>query len=132
MTHNIRRLGLVFMLAAASTCIAAPSAHAENLNLLCYESTLPNGRKIYDVFWIDSQNSIITVGSATGGLNNADDPTVDSISRTVPVTITPEAFTFGNPGSPEKIDRKTGFYLQANGKQERCWKGTIPLPDTKF
>ena len=128
MTKNVRRFSLACILAAASTCIAGSWAYAETLNLACYESTAPNGKKNYDVFWIDFDSNIITVGSAVGAQNDADDPVVNAISRTVPITISPEAFAFANQGGPEKIDRKFGIYSQANGKQARCWKVDIPIP----
>jgi hypothetical protein len=128
MSKNVRRFSLVCILAAASVYITGSLAYAENLNLLCYESTAPNGKKNYNVFWIDFENGIVTVGSAAGGPNDAGDPAVNAISRTVPVAVSPQAFTFGSQGGPEKIDRKTGFYSQADGKQERCWKVSIPIP----
>jgi hypothetical protein len=128
MSKNVRRVSLVYILAAASVCITGSLAYAENLNLLCYENTAPNGKKNYNVFWIDFENGIVTVGSAAGGPNDADEPAVNAVSRTVPVAVSPEAFTFGSQGGPEKIDRKTGFYSQANGKQERCWKVSMPIP----
>jgi hypothetical protein len=46
----------------------------------------------------------------------------------VPVVVSPEAFTFEMQGKPESIDKKTGIYTPAGGKQERCWKGEMPLP----
>ena len=128
MSKNVRRFSLVCILAAASVCITGAWAYAESLNLLCYESTAPNGKKNYSVFWIDFDNAIVTVGSAAGGPNDADEPAVNAVSRTVPVAVSPEAFTFGNQGGPEKIDRKTGVYSQAGGKQERCWKVSMPIP----
>jgi hypothetical protein len=128
MPKNVRRFSLVYILAVGSACVTGACAYAENLNLLCYESIAPNGKKNYNVFWIDFENGIVTVGSAAGGPNDADEPAVNAISRTVPVAVSPEAFTFGSQGGPEKIDRKTGFYSQANGKQERCWKVSIPIP----
>ncbi len=132
MIRYISRLGLMCMLAAASPSVAGPSADADNLNLQCYESTSPNGKKLYNVFWIDFKNSIITIGSASAPPNNADDPAVDAVSRTVPVTVAPEAFSFQNNGNQEQISRKTGFYSQANGKQERCWKGAMAFPAARF
>ena len=128
MSKNVRRFSLVCILAAASVCITGAWAYAENLNLLCYESTAPNGKKNYNVFWIDFENAIVTVGSAAGGPNDADEPAVNAVSRTVPVAVSPEAFSFGSQGGPEKIDRKTGVYSQAGGKQERCWKVSMPIP----
>jgi hypothetical protein len=128
MLKNVRQFSLVYTLAVASACVTGSCAYAENLNLLCYENTAPNGKKNYNVFWIDFENGIVTVGSAAGGPTDADDPAVKAISRTVPVAVSPEAFTFASQGGPERIDRKTGFYSQANGKQERCWRGSMPIP----
>jgi hypothetical protein len=132
MGRCLGRLGLACILVAASPCIAEPSGDSDNLNLQCYESTSPNGRKTYNVFWIDFKNSIITIGSASAPPNNADDPTVETVSRTVPVTVAPEAFSFQNNGNQEQINRKTGFYSQANGTQERCWKGAMAFPPARF
>jgi hypothetical protein len=132
MNRHISRLGLLCILVAASPCIAVPSDDNDNLNLQCYESTSPNGKKTYNVFWIDFKNSIITIGSASVPPNNADEPTVDAVSRTVPVKVAPEAFSFQNNGNQEQINRKTGVYSQADGRQERCWKGAMAFPAERF
>ncbi len=132
MIHYIGRLGLMCMVVAAGPCVAGPPADADNINLQCYESTSPNGKKTYNVFWLDFKNSIVTIGSASAPPNNADDPIVEAVSRTVPVTVTPEAFSFQNNGNQEHISRKTGIYSLADGKQERCWKGTMAFPAARF
>jgi hypothetical protein len=103
-------------------------ARGDALNLVCYAGAGQNGKKNYTVFWIDFQSNIITVGSAAGLSNDSDNLAVGAVSWTGPVTISPEAFTFRTPVGSEKIDRKTGVYISTGGRQERCWKGTVPLP----
>ena len=129
---RIGRLTMICMLAAASPCAAEPQADTGSLNLQCFESAAPGGKKHYNVFWLDFKNNVITIGSAFAGSNSADDPAVDAVSSTVPVTTTAEDFSFENNGSLEKIGRKNGIYVPANGKQERCWKGTVPIPAARF
>jgi hypothetical protein len=126
--NAIRQLGLFYMFATTVCCIIPSSAHGDDLNLVCYAGSGQNDKKNYSVFWIDSQNSIITVGSAAGVSNDPDNLKVGAVSWTGPVTVSPEAFAFRTQVSSEKIDRKTGVYIRADGKQERCWKGTVPLP----
>jgi hypothetical protein len=128
MNYNIRRLGSVCLFAAAVSCIASTQVYGDDLNLVCYSDTGPNDKKSYSVFWIDFQKNIITVGSAAGFSNDPDNLKVGAVSWTGPVTISPEAFAFRSHDSSEKIDRKRGVYIRADGKQERCWKDTVPLP----
>jgi hypothetical protein len=129
MIYPIRQLGLLCIVAIAVSCIMASRAYGDDLNLVCFAGTGENGKKSYNVFWIDYQKNIITVGSATGFSNDTDNLKAGAVSWTGPVTISPEAFAFRTPVSSEKIDRKTGVHIRADGKQERCWKGTVPLPE---
>jgi hypothetical protein len=116
------------MFAMAISCSTIGRAYGDDLNLVCYAGSGENDKKRYSVFWIDFQNNIITVGRATGLSNDSDSLKVGAVSWTGPVTISPDAFAFRTQASSEKIDRKTGVYLRPDGKQERCWKGTVPLP----
>jgi hypothetical protein len=128
MIYPIRQLGLPSVFAVALSCFMASRVYGEDLNLVCYAGTETSDKKSYSVFWIDLQNNIITAGSATGLSNDSDNLKVGAVSWTGPVSISPEAFAFRAQAHSEKIDRKTGVYIRASGKQERCWKGTLPLP----
>ncbi len=128
MIRTIGRLALLCLLALPSHCWAAPEADDANLNLQCYDSTSQSGQKLYNVFWLDFKVSIVTIGSATAKSNDPDNPALETVSRTVPLKVTQEAFAFENKGGPETINRKSGVYTLASGKQERCWKGAMPVP----
>jgi hypothetical protein len=128
MNYPIRHLGLLCILVIALSGITASRVYGDDLNLVCYAGPGKDDKKSYSVFWINFQNNIITVGSATGFSNDSDNLKVAGVSWTGPVTISPEAFAFRTETSSVKIDRKTGVYLRHDGKQERCWKGTMPLP----
>jgi hypothetical protein len=128
MYRMIGRLGMLCLLAAASPCAGAAGAEDDNLNLQCYDSTAPGGQKLYTVFWLDLKVGIVTIGSAAAKAGDPDNPSLQAVSRTVPLTVTPEAFTFDSAGGREIISRKTGVYTSGGGKQERCWKGAMPVP----
>jgi hypothetical protein len=116
------------MFAITLNCITAYRVYGDDLNLVCYAGSGQNDKKSYSVFWIDFQNNIITAGSAAGFSNDPDNLKVGAVSWTGPVTVSPDAFAFRTQVSSEKIDRKAGVYIRADGKRERCWKGTVPLP----
>jgi hypothetical protein len=128
MNRSIGRVGLLCLLAAASPCVAEPEGDNANLNLQCYDSTSPSGQKLYNVFWLDFKANIVTIGSASAKAGDPDNPALDAVSRTVPLKVTPEAFAFEGAKGPETINRKSGVYALAGGKQERCWKGSMPVP----
>lgn len=128
MAYHLFRTGLSCIAAVAGVIGLAQPVKAETLNLICFASAEQNQKKIYNVFWIDLNNNVVTIGNASGTAAAPDELKVESVSRTVPVVVSPGAFTFEMQGKPESIDKKTGTYTSASGKQERCWKGEMPLP----
>ena len=132
MTRKIYQFAMAGLLLSAAQIVAAPSARAEVINLVCKGKIAFRGEYFTDYLWIDPDKKTVIHGHLES------DGTITYTQH--PVEINATTYTWPTtPGWTETVDRNTG-HLESHGGtgipqpqyDPYCEKGTMPPPAPKL